>query len=513
MSLEPVEYKIAEIMTDVPEIIQHDCSYDEIIALFKKPDSSVVLVVDKNQELIGCIRHSDIFRASLSSTSQLVANQLMFKIHETVSPDSSHHEASRILLKSKLRFVPVVKNKKPIGIVWTDSSLAALSKAYRDKFDQWKDSQAKIDYRDEFLSILVHDLRSPLGSISACCDLIKMGAETLPKSYEGLLDAIKKNAGRCLHLAQDLLEFGKLNAGMNVELEIVEIHNVLDDIIHNLSILGESQYGVTIHRNWCGSIGIQIDRTRFHQIIDNLVVNAFKVTPRGKSITITTDLIDDFKRDNKALRIQITDQGPGIPKAKISEIFDKYSQLDNSDQSKNGVGLGLSIVAQFVRLHNGDIQVDGGGEQTGHGATFSIVLPNASILNQENMRGSNKDKKKILVVDDDEDVRDIIIDALDGKSFDIRTAEDGLEAFSLFLTWDPDLVITDMKMPHKNGIELIYDIKQANPNTPIILLSGALENFTPGEVQTTIKPDLYLPKPFKSAQLLHSTNELLQQSK
>ena len=280
----------------------------------------------------------------------------------------------------------------------------------------------------------------------------------------------------------------------------------------DVGILGSQKFGVSITTDWCGSVGIQLDRGRFSQIIDNLINNAFKVTPRGKNITVKTDLIDDFKRDNKSLRIQIIDEGPGIPRNKIAEIFDKYTQIDtNQSGAPTGIGLGLSIVAQFVRLHNGEINVDGGGENTGRGANFSLHFPNASILSTESVRQTAKGLSKVLIVDDDEDILGTIIDALREMPLDIRTAADGVEAFAMFLTWDPDLVISDVKMPEKNGIELLNDIKHSSPGTPVILLSGALEDFGEGDIQTTLKPEAYLAKPFVSADLIATVETLLKQ--
>jgi signal transduction histidine kinase len=505
------DLKISDIMKPVTQTIPESATAEQISKFDWIARDGVGLVVNAAGELIGAIREKEALLALTHSHESKIASSIMIPVSATISPQVSHHEATKLLLQSQQRFIPVVDGKRPVGIVWTDSSLNAMTIAYRAKFDEWMDALAKINYRDEFLGILVHDLRSPLSSITACCDLIKMNDEALPPAHRDLIATIKRNAFRCIDLAQDLLEFGKLNSGMNVQLDFVEIHTVLDEIVKNLDIIGRQKYGVTLKTEWCGMIGAQIDRSRFTQIIDNLVNNAFKVTPRGKSVTIKTELVDDFRRNNKSIKIRVIDEGPGIPREKVNTIFDKYTQLDTPQQGgkEQGVGLGLSIVAQFVRLHNGQIYVDGGGEGTGHGAIFTVQLPNATILKPQSVKEPESGKFKILVVDDDPDIRETILDALKPIDAEIRTASDGLEGYAVFISWDPDLVLSDVKMPEKTGIELLHDIKHASPGTPVVLLSGALEDFGDGDVQSSLKPEAYLPKPFKSQELVALVNGII----
>jgi signal transduction histidine kinase/ActR/RegA family two-component response regulator len=505
------ELKIADLITPITGILPGNNILSSVLTCPTIQSEGLVFVVDDKEQLVGAIQQKEIVSALINKAEQSKLTDIMIPIKDKLTKDSTYRDVSEILVKTRLRFAPVTDNGRPIGVIWTDSSIAALYNAYREKFEQWKDGQAKIQYRDEFLGILVHDLRSPLSSISACCDLMKMGGETVPKSFVDMIETIKKNAFRCIDLAQDLLEFGKLNQGLNVDLHETEIHAVLDEIVHNLKILGKQQYGIELKTQWCGQVNAQIDRARFTQIIDNLVINAFKVTPRGKSVTIKTDIVDDVKRDDPSLRIQISDEGPGIPRDKISSVFDKYTQLDKpqQDQKGKGVGLGLSIVSQFVRLHNGQIFVEGGGENTGHGAIFSIVLPNANIIRETIKRDQPSNQFKVLVVDDDEDIRQVIVEILADLPYEVRTASDGLEAYAVFLTWNPDLILSDVKMPEKTGIELLNDVKLDNPKIPVVLLSGALDDFASKDVKSALKPDAYLPKPFRSNDLVSLCKSIL----
>jgi signal transduction histidine kinase len=505
----PETLNIASIMTPLKGVITGGTKLESLLSHEDLKSDGILVVVDASGKLLGTLGPNELMVAIEKKSSDLTAREIMAPPRETLLSSASHHDACQAFIRSHLQYVVVTENDKPAGILWASHSLAAMTQSYRSIFEEFTLSQEKVKYRDDFLGILLHDIRSPLGAMSACCDLIKLQSKDLPKSHLNLIDTIKRNIDRCVSLASDLLDFGKLNDGINVNLEIVEIHSVLDELTHNLKLIGNQKYGVTLSTDWCGSIGIQVDRTRFGQIIDNLVINAFKVTPRGKNVYIKTMLVDDFKRHNKSLRFDIIDEGPGIPANQLKTIFDKYTQLDNHQNEASGVGLGLSIVAQFVRLHNGDIYVDGGGEDTGLGATFSVSIPNASILRVDSLREAVKGLVKLLIVDDDEDIRETLVDAFRGLPYEIRTAIDGEQGFSLFSTWNPDLVISDMRMPKKTGLELFHDIRSVNDKTGLILVSGALEDFSDINIKSAFKPDGFLAKPFVSADLVGMVAKIL----
>lgn len=503
--------KVSTLMSPIYGVIPQDTSLEELLQDERLRKAEVMLVVDEAGLLVGSVGSVELLAAVKKSVS-LKAHDIMTPCPISLPSTASHHEACQIFIQHAFRFIPITENDKPVGILWVLNSLSAMTQAYRSKFEELVQAKEKIKNRDDFVGILLHDIRSPLGAIGACCDMLQLQNKNLPESHLNFIATIKRNIARCVAMSEDLLHFSKINDGMNINLEIVEIHSVLNELTLNLAMIGTQKYGVGLITNWCGSVGIQVDRLKFGQIIDNLVTNAFKVSPSGTKVTITTKLIDDFKRHNKALRIEIMDEGPGIPKGQLKSVFDKYTQLDNQQGAASGVGLGLSIVSQLVRLHNGEIFVLGGGDMRGIGATFGVTLPNASILRVESLRETIKGHSKILVVDDDEDIRDMIVDVFRGLPFEIRTAADGAEGLRLFQTWDPDVVISDMRMPEKNGLELLHDIRVANGKTGLILISGALEEMSEDTIKQNFNPDAYLSKPFVSAELLEVVSKLLKRN-
>jgi signal transduction histidine kinase/ActR/RegA family two-component response regulator len=509
MLLPPESQTVSTLMSPLLGVIFEETPFETIVQDERLKESNVMFVVDKAGTLVGSVGSNELIAGMKKKSVGLIAREIMNPSKVSLPSTASHLEANQVLIQNALPFVAITESGKPVGILWAAKSLSAMTQSYSAMFQQLVQTQERLKFRDEFVGILLHDIRSPLGAIGACCDMLKLQNKNLPESQLNFIATIKRNIARCVAMSEDLLHFSKVNDGMKINSEMVEIHSLLGDLTFNLGLVGSQKYGVTLVTNWCGGVGIQVDRMKFGQIIDNLVTNAFKVTPSGKKVTITTSLVDDFKRHNSALRIEITDEGPGIPKAQLKLVFDKYTQLGNQQEAASGVGLGLSIVAQLVRLHNGEIYVEGGGEVAGQGATFAVTLPNASILRVQSLQETIKGHSKILVVDDDEDVRETIVDTFRGVPYEIRQASDGAEGLSLFQAWDPDVVVSDMRMPKKNGLELLYDIRNTNGKTGLILLSGALEDFAPSMIYENFKPDVYLEKPFAAKELLDAVANLL----
>lgn len=510
MSEESDAHRLSNLMTPVLEVLHRDTKFEFLLLDQRLKNEEIMIVVDAAGKILGSIGCHEIMEAITGNSPNLKVGDIMIPVKESVPITASHHEARNALIRSNLRFLPVTDDGKPVGVLWATSLLIAMTQSYRLKQEELVRAQETDKSRDEFLGILLHDIRSPLAVISSCCDLLELNSPNLSATQIDFIETIKGNMARCLALSEDLLRYGKLNDGINLNPEIVEIHIVLDELVENLKIIGLQKYGVLLETDWCGPVGIQIDRIKFGQIIDNLVINAFKVTPRGKRVFLKTHLIDDFQRFNKALRVEVTDEGPGIPGEKVRAIFEKYSQLDNQQGAPGGVGLGLGIVAKFVRLHNGEIHVDEGGQDSGRGATFVLTFPNASILRVNSLRETIKGYLKILIVDDDEDIRDTLVAGFHGLPYDIRTAADGVQGFQLFSTWGPDLVVADMRMPGKNGLELFHEIRLLNPKIGLLLISGALEDYSTLKIDAAFSPDGYLSKPFSTKALTDLVAKILE---
>lgn len=252
-------------------------------------------------------------------------------------------------------------------------------------------------------------------------------------------------------------------------------------------------------------IQIYFDQEVISMIVDNLLSNAFKYTYKG---TITLALRSVIANDVEYTEIEIADTGIGIPQEDISRIFERYYQT-NIRKNMPGFGIGLALVKNLVDLHEGTILVD---SEPNVGSSFRVRLitnnsyPDAIHINtnlKESIDEEKSSKPIVLVVEDEGDIRDYIAEALMG-AYDVIVAENGEQGCQVAFTSIPDIVISDIMMPVKDGIELCKEIKNniATSHIPVILLTAkdTLQDKTEGY---DAGADSYVTKPF-SASLLKS---------
>ncbi len=339
----------------------------------------------------------------------------------------------------------------------------------------------------------------------------------------GQLQLMQRNAKRLLNLVNQLLDFRKLEV-QEIKLNISEgdIIAFIHDTVTSFSDLSEKK---NIRLDFNSSLNVletTFDQDKIEKIMFNLLSNAFKFTSENGSVSVTVKEIE------KALEIQVKDTGIGIPQNKQDKIFERFFQNDlPSSVINQGSGIGLSITKEFVRLHDGTITVD---SEVGKGSCFTVVLPLKNVLSKEN-RSSNfpllninamptddssgpASKTKLptlLLVEDNEDFRFYIKENLRFQ-YHIIEAKDGQDGWEKVLSSFPDLIVSDVMMPHLNGIELCKMVKQDQrvSHIPIILLTARtaeeqkLEGFESGA-------DDYVTKPFNFEILQSRIKNLIHQ--
>lgn len=221
--------------------------------------------------------------------------------------------------------------------------------------------------REEVLNMLTHDLKTPLSTINNFHEML--GAEMLgplnPRGRE-LLQLAERNSARMMGLINDMLDIEKIKSGMMVlEIAPVELHQVLEGAAASLrGLAGSAGIAIEVAPT---NIVINADENRLARVVTNLLSNAIKFSPRGKSIKITST------RAGEVARVDVADQGRGIPAKVLPTIFDPYTQSEAGDAvKKGGTGLGLAICKALVELHGGEISVH---SIEGEGTTFSFTIP------------------------------------------------------------------------------------------------------------------------------------------
>ena len=487
----------------VPTIVETAPLVEAVKALGSSPNG-IIVVTTAEGAFSGTLSNADLVKVMGTPYDPSASvKTLVPPSPPTVDSKKSIQHCLEVMLKKRVLFLPVVDNGVCLGLIQPLDTQKFLFNAVNDKIKEVQEAERKIDYRDEFISILAHDIRSPLNLINGCAVIInemETANPTLSPEYRSLISQIQDSAMRSLNLVTDLLDIGRLNAGMKMNFQNVSVPKYMEQLAQPLKMLAARE-NIELVTDFSDEVEALIDPDRTAQIVDNLVNNAIKVSTGGKRIFLKAEF-DGAEPEKSRLKISVRDEGPGIPADKLGMIFQKYRQLDGIGKSR-GVGLGLSIVSQYVRLQNGEIDVIGG---EGTGATFVVYLPNANRICVPNV-------PKILVVDDDEQILELISEEMVGKPFEIRYARDGKEALNILKTFSPNIVVTDLSMPNLDGIGLIGEVRKLFPKIPVIILSGHTNFLKIGSLASHLHVDLFLSKPFSTDDLESALTRILSAKK
>lgn len=390
----------------------------------------------------------------------------------------------------------------------------------------------------KFYTNVSHELRTPLTLIVS--PLESMIKETADESQRRRLSLMRNNAMRLLTLVNQLLDFRKNEVtGLTLHLSEGEIVGFVRNVCHAFAGMSERKNISLKFNSDHPELNMMFDEDKLNKAIMNLLANAFKFTPEGGTVTI------GLKASASVLTISVADTGIGISDSDKARIFERFFQSDSvpTDSSMTGNGIGLSMVSEYVKLHNGSISVT---DNPGGGSVFTIALPiiksqtiakTTPVISEtvsapgnetetdtsENRETETEDtgvetdipaaeraeKPTALVVDDSHDMIDFLRDGL-GSEFHVITANDGEAALNLLSSIRPAIILTDLMMPGMDGIELCRRIK-SNDNfssTPVIILTAKHDVDTKVE-GLTLGADDYITKPFNIDLLLLKMKRLV----
>jgi PAS domain S-box-containing protein len=325
--------------------------------------------------------------------------------------------------------------------------------------------------KDDFLSTISHELRTPLNAIVGWTEVLKSTRGT-PEEVAHGVEVIERNAHMQAQLIEDLLDLGRIASGkMTLNVEPVDIGAIIRQAIaavQHAADLKNIQIKTILHDIRGGLMG---DVKRLQQVIWNLLTNAVKFTPNHGRIMITV------ARTNSHVDIKVADTGRGIDTKFMPFIFERFRQADASTTRQHGgLGIGLALVKQLVEMHAGIVRAESAGP--GKGATFIITLPVAvAHLDRAPVavpafvppaaEPGDLTGVKVLAVDDDRDSLEVLRRILTGRNAQVQTAASVEEALAIFVSFSPDVVLSDIGMPLQDGYELIRRIRQL-PNGAMV---------------------------------------------
>ncbi|MGB3402736.1 MAG: response regulator [Microcoleaceae cyanobacterium] len=366
--------------------------------------------------------------------------------------------------------------------------------------------------KSEFLANMSHELRTPLNSILGFTSLIAEGSKLSPE-HQKYIEIIHQSGQHLLNLINDILEMSKIEAGrILVQVEQFNLPSLLNSIEQMLYIKAEEKnLNFTVESDDDLPIFIVSDSKKIRQVLINLLGNAIKFTDSG-FVTLRTKLVQDKTLSSEQVRLQfeVEDSGSGIAPTEIDCLFQPFVQTQSGLRQNKGTGLGLAISQKFIQLMGGEIQVESKLNQ-GSLFYFSIPVTVANINYTENLENPkvifklapDQPKAKVLVVDDDYKNRLLLLQLLITVGFETQEASNGKEAIQQLKTWQPDLILMDLRMPIMDGYEATQYIKATASNPPPIIIALTAHVFEE-EKQKIIEVgcDDLIRKPFKKEELL-----------
>jgi PAS domain S-box-containing protein len=305
--------------------------------------------------------------------------------------------------------------------------------------------------KDEFLAMLGHELRNPLSPILTAVQLMKLRGDGKPTRE---LEVIERQAKHMITLVDDLLDVSRITRGkLELKRRRIDMRSVLAKAIEIASPLLEQRLHHLELDAPARPITVDGDEARLTQAVANVVVNAAKYTDPGGRIRIA------LRATGPEVEVEVTDNGAGIEPALLPRIFHLFVQGEQSaERSVGGLGLGLALVKTLVGLHGGSVEAHSAG--LGTGSTFTIRLPLAEIPALETGPATaiaatpGATRRRILIVDDNEDALILLAEALAAAGHEITTAHDAPEALAKVREAVPEIAILDIGLPVMDGYEL-----------------------------------------------------------
>jgi CheY-like chemotaxis protein/nitrogen-specific signal transduction histidine kinase len=322
--------------------------------------------------------------------------------------------------------------------------------------------------KDEFLMTLSHELRTPLNAIYGWARLLRQSHPDEAMLARGLA-IIERNAEIQTQLVSDLLDVSRVITGkLRLDLRecdpVVAVNAAVDAIRPSADAKRITLTTIVP----TSPVSMLVDPERLQQVVWNLLANAVKFTPREGSVRI------EVERRRESLEIEVIDTGEGIAPEALPFIFERFRQgRTGTTRTHAGLGLGLSIARHFVELHGGSITATSSGE--GCGSTFRVVLPVAARPPRvvgplplapmvpsaitASSSGARLDGVTVLVVDDQEDGRELLALVLKRAGADVQTAASSAEAMALLNLWHPEILVLDIEMPREDGYALLGRVR------------------------------------------------------
>lgn len=394
-----------------------------------------------------------------------------------------------------------------------------------------KEAETANRLKDEFLATVSHELRTPLNAILGWVQLLR-GGDLDEATAARALETIERNAKAQTQIIEDILDVSRIVSG-KLRLEMLPVHlpAAINGAIDAVRLAAEAKQISMEVDDGAGTPPIMGDAQRLQQIVWNLLCNAIKFTPEGGHVRV------EVINHRRNAEIRVVDDGKGIPGEFLPYVFDRFRQADGSNtRPHGGLGLGLAIVRHLVELHGGSVSAHSNGYGTG--ATFVVNLPLSRQADRADRTVSSgaapelegapghDDRRdedadvviealrgtRVLLVDDEIDTLEMLEAAFEGAGAEPRTASSAAEAYTIFRSWRPDLLISDIGMPEEDGYSLIDRIRAYEDGRGLATPAIALTAYARSEDRTRALDagfSVHIAKPVEPAELVRTSARLI----
>jgi signal transduction histidine kinase/ActR/RegA family two-component response regulator len=376
--------------------------------------------------------------------------------------------------------------------------------------------------KDEFLMTVSHELRTPLTAIYGWARMLVTG-QIRDEHKQRAIETIERNAQAQTQLVNDLLEVSRAISGkVRLDVAAVDLTGVISAAVESIQPAADAK-NIRVEADLDPAAGpISGDAARLQQIVWNLLSNAIKFTPRDGRVEIR------LARQNDHVEIVVSDTGAGIAPEFAPYVFDRFRQADaGTTRQHGGLGLGLAIVRHLVELHGGLVSAESRG--VGCGATFRVALPLANARAVKPLRKSageaaaadgpsaakRLDGLRVLVVDDEPHARELFTAIVESAGAETRPAASAHAALEILAAWWPDVLLSDIEMPHEDGYMLMKQLAAlADAGRPHISAIAVTAHSRSEDRRRAIEAgfERHLSKPVEPSELIDAIASLTERS-
>ncbi|MFO8067031.1 MAG: tetratricopeptide repeat protein [Bacteroidales bacterium] len=410
-------------------------------------------------------------------------------------------EAKEAIHREELMRVKNIRNTLIIGFVFLAVLLLLLFYSYiqRKKANRLMAIQKSVEFKQNFLANMSHEIRTPLTGLIGMIDII--GKTDLDKKQFDYLNVLKQSADNLHKIINQILDYSKIDAGkISLNLSVFNISDVLDNAKKIFNSVSGKNISFEIHLDENVPRTIEADKEKITQVVNNFVLNAIKFTDFG-SIEIFIKVVNfNVSANSVKIKIEVKDTGLGIEKEKQDQVFLPFGQIDQSDiRNYDGVGLGLSICKELVKLHGGEI---GFVSEYNVGSTFWFTFEAeiSSTKDKEKLFSEKQELKShkslnILFVEDKATTQKVVKLMLSSLGHKVSLADNGAHALEIYKPGMFDIILMDIQMPVMDGIKATQELKKEYKDVPPIIGLSANSFEGARKKYMELGMDEFIPKP------------------